>query len=210
MENVDILSPPDFKKSGEIKTREQAVENGDWLGGFHLWVIRTEPEPGLIFQLRSANKSTWPGQLDVSAAGHYLAGETLKDGMREVREEIGKDYNFDKLTYLGKKIFVGVSDDKKKLQTVCDVFFVLDNSSLSSFKLQKEEVAGLMVITIKDLLRVFTQPNYSFTSQITDINKKTSLKTITIGDFIKNWDNYQYKIALLAEKYLKGDRNLFY
>lgn len=210
MENVDILIPPDFEKSGEIKTREQAINDGDWLGGFHLWVIRTEPEPGVIFQLRSANKSTWPGQLDVSAAGHYLAGETLRDGMREVREEIGKDYKFDKLTYLGKKIFVGLSDDKKKLQTVCDVFFVLDNSSLSSFKLQKEEVAGLMVITIEDLLKVFALPNYSFWTQLINLNGKMEDKKISKSDFIKNWDSYQYKIGLLAEKYIRGEKNLLY
>ena len=210
MEKVDILVPPEFNKSGLIKTRDQAIKDADWLGGFHLWIVRTSPEPGLIFQQRSFTKATWPGQLDVSAAGHYMAGEAITDGMREVREELGKNYSFDKLTYLGKKVFVGLTEDKQKLQTVCDVFFTIDNAPLASFQLQKEELAGIMVLPLRDILKIFTQPNYSFTTQITDVNKKTSLKTITIADFIKNWDNYQYKIAILAQKYINGENNLFY
>jgi len=210
MEPVDILLPPDFRKSGLTKTRDQAITDADWLGGFHLWVIKTEPELGLIFQIRSNNKATFPGKLDVSAAGHYLAGESVKDGLREVREEIGKDYSFESLTYLGKKVFVGFDQTQRKLQTVCDVFFIVDNNPLKSYQLQEEEVQGLVVVPISDLLKVFKDPHYTFTADSINLLGETTRRTIKRDDFIENWDNYQYKIGLLTERFIRGEADLFY
>jgi hypothetical protein len=42
-EKVDVLIPPGFKKSGEIKTVRQAIADGDWLGTFNLWIVQTDP-----------------------------------------------------------------------------------------------------------------------------------------------------------------------
>jgi len=210
MELVDILLPPDFHKNGQTKTRDQAINDADWLGGFHLWVIKTEPDLGLIFQIRSENKTTFPGKLDVTAAGHYQAGETVKDGLREVQEEIGKVYSFDDLTYLGKKVFVGFDQSQRKLQTVCDVFFLVDNSPLKNYQLQEAEVQGLVVIPIPDLLKVFKDPNYTFTADAINLQGESLRRTIKRTDFIENWDNYQYKIALLTERFIRGETDLFY
>ena len=210
MEKVDILLPPDFHKSGIVKTREQAIADSDWLGGFHLWVVQTQPELALIFQRRTLTKGTFPGMLDVSSAGHYLAGETVKDGLREVREEIGKDYQFDKLTYLGKKVFVGFDDASRKLQTICDVFITIDNSSLSSYNLQEEEVAGLVVVKITDLIKVFTIANYQFVSSVINLERQRGQEKIGRQDFIENWDSYQLKIAGLSQRFVRGEKNLVY
>jgi len=210
MEPVDILLPPDFHKSGQTKTRNQAITDADWLGGFHLWVINTEPQLGLIFQIRSHNKATFPGKLDVSAAGHYQAGETVKDGLREVREEIGKNYSFEDLTYLGKKVFVGFDQEKRKLQTVCDVFFLVDNSPLKSYQLQEAEVQGLVIVPVSDLLKVFKDPHYTFTADSIALSGESSRRVIKREDFIENWDNYQYKIGLLTERFIRGEGDLFY
>ena len=35
---VDVLLPPLFKPNGHQKTIGQAIEDGDWIGGFHLWI----------------------------------------------------------------------------------------------------------------------------------------------------------------------------
>lgn len=210
MEKVDILLPPNFHKSGVTKTREQAISDGDWLGGFHLWLVRTKPELSLIFQRRSYHKPTFPNQLDVSSAGHYQAGETVKNGLREVKEELGKDYDFLKLTYLGRKMFVDFDLKKRKLQTINDVFITIDNSSLASFKLQKEEVSSLLIIKIADLEKVFQQKAYSFKARGINQKGQEITQNIQKADFIQNWDSYQYKIAKLSKRFVKGEKNLIY
>jgi isopentenyldiphosphate isomerase len=68
----------------------RAVHDGSlWHRTLHLWLASPEHGGSLLFQLRSATASNWPGLLDVSVAGHLLAGEDYVDGLRESREEIG-------------------------------------------------------------------------------------------------------------------------
>lgn len=116
MEKVDILTPPTFKKSGEVKPRNQAWANGDWIGTFNLWIVQDDPMPAIIYQQRSSNSSWAPDKLDVTAGGHYQADETIKGGLREVKEELGKDYQFKDLTALGRKLHVS-PDEEATLET---------------------------------------------------------------------------------------------
>ena len=105
-EIVDTLLPPTFKKSGQTKDRNQAWNDGDWIGSFNLWILQNDPEPAIIYQVRSSKSSWAPNKLDVTAGGHYTAGETIEDGLREVKEELGKDYNFNNLFSLGRKLHI--------------------------------------------------------------------------------------------------------
>ena len=76
---------------GVAKPRRLVHRDGDWHRSLHLWVLLDDPRRGplLVFQRRSAGKDTWPGRLDVAVTGHYRAGETLADALREAEEEIG-------------------------------------------------------------------------------------------------------------------------
>jgi hypothetical protein len=40
---MDILAPPDFLPTGQIKTRAQAMKDSDWVGIFNLWVVASMP-----------------------------------------------------------------------------------------------------------------------------------------------------------------------
>lgn len=81
-----------------VKRRDDVHRDGDWHLSFHLWV--TSPE-GVLFQRRAHGKASWPGYLDASAAGHLIAGEAIRDGLREADEELGAAYAFDDLEPLG-------------------------------------------------------------------------------------------------------------
>src|SRR5262249_19061079 len=106
-EEVDILAPPLFGKTGQVKSREQAYDDGDWLGTFNLWIVRRTPVPAIVYQIRGPHKSWAPNKMDVAVGGRYDAGESFTDGLREVKEELGKDYAPEALTYVGRKIYVG-------------------------------------------------------------------------------------------------------
>jgi hypothetical protein len=168
MEKFDILTPPDFKKSGKVKTAVQAIEDGDWLGTFNLWIIQNKPAPAIVYQQRSPNASWCPLKLDVTAGGHYTAGESIKDGLREIREELGKKYDFKKLVH------------------------------------------AIFSCPIDELLKAHTKRGYAFAAiGLTNSGKITTIK-VSKNSFPYNWDNYHFKIALLAKRFLQGEKDLLY
>ncbi|MBM3209047.1 hypothetical protein FJZ40_02035 [Candidatus Shapirobacteria bacterium] len=210
MEKVDILLPPDFRKSGKIKTIQQAREDKDWVGVFNLWVIQTKPTPSIIYQQRRPDSSWAPNKLDVSAGGYYQAGEEISDGLREVREELGKDYKFKDLTCLGRKLAVLLDTKGRTRQVVADIFMVIDNSPLSSYRPEKAEVYAICACPIDKLVRVHTRKGYRFeTEGITNEGEKIKIG-ISKNSFPYNWDPYHFKIALLAERFVRGEKNLVY
>lgn len=210
MEKVDILLPPTFKKSGKIKTLEQAWNDEDWIGTFNLWILQNKPVPAIVYQQRSP-KSKWaPSKLDVTAGGHYEAGEKISQGLREVKEELDKNYKFKDISFLGRKINVSPDTTARMRNNVVDIFMVIDNSPLNSYTLEKAEVHAICICPINELIKTHKQRGYSFHAEgLTSEGKKVSIK-VNKNIFPYNWDDYHFKIALLADKFIKGEDNLIY
>lgn len=209
MEQVDILLPPTFEKSGVVKSRKQAIADGDWIGTFNLWIIQSEPVPSIVYQQRST-LSTWaPSKLDVTAGGHYEAGETIFDGLREVKEELGRTYEKEEMTYLGRKMHVSPDVHGFTRQNIVDIFFVTDNSPLNSYELEKDEVFAVVTCPISSLIAAHTQGTPFEASGLNNDQVDITV-TVTKDSFPYNWDNYHLKVALLAERYLRGEKNLQY
>lgn len=211
-EIVDILDVNTFSKLGVRKSIYQAHHDGDWIGGFNLWILQRNPEPSILYQQRSSSAALWPALLDVTAGGHYIAGENTRDGLREVREEIGKDYNFDDLLYLGKKILVSDKSTGEKLRYCVDVFFFEDNNDIFSFRLQREEVAGLYICPLNQLLDVHSGKLKEFVAHGVNCQEELASAQIIVNKnmFPYNWDQYHFKIAILAERYFRDDHFLLY
>ena len=79
--------------------KSQAHREGLWHKTFHCWLARKNDEGRVMvwLQLRNKDKSIYPDMLDVSAAGHVKSGEEVKDGYREVTEELGLSLQKDDL-----------------------------------------------------------------------------------------------------------------
>jgi hypothetical protein len=210
MEMVDILEPPTFKKSGLIKTLVQAWEDEDWIGTFNLWIVQNLPVPAVVYQQRSPKSSWAPLKLDVTAGGHYEVGEEMYDGLREVREELGKSYKKEELKYLGKKLNVSPDTEGRMRQNVVDVFMILDNSPVGNYKLQESEVYAVCACPIVELIKTHTEVGYTF--KVPGLTSLGEHIDITVGkdSFPYNWDNYHFKITLLADRFVKGEKYLIY
>ena len=88
-ELFDVVTA-DGQPTGRVKTRAEVHRDGDWHRAVHVWVTGIDEHgPFLLFQRRSLLKDTQPGKLDATVGGHYRAGETLAETLREVEEEIG-------------------------------------------------------------------------------------------------------------------------
>jgi isopentenyldiphosphate isomerase len=103
----------------------------------------------IYLQLRSKKKKDYPNLLDISAAGHLLAHETVLDGVREIEEELGIPVSFDELIPLGVveyHLVVGDMIDKE----FAHVFLYEGRSILEEARLQAEEVSGLFRVDFGD------------------------------------------------------------
>jgi len=95
-----------------------AAAKGALHGASHVWIWR-ETARGLevLLQKRAANKRTWPGFYDISAAGHITFGDApLMTALRETEEEIGvkiKPENL-RLLFVHRQHFI--SPDRHKTQ----------------------------------------------------------------------------------------------
>ena len=88
-ELFDVLNQ-DGSPTGQVKRRGDVHSDGDWHRAFHLWLVARD-EYGIdrvLFQRRASGKDTWPDHLDVAVGGHFRAGETIEDAVREIDEEI--------------------------------------------------------------------------------------------------------------------------
>lgn len=211
-EYVDILDPPMFLPSGVTKPLQQAWHDEDWIGTFNLWIVNTEAaeRPSLVYQQRSAKSSWEPGKLDVTAGGHYSAGETIIKGVREVKEELGRTFEFTDLHYLGRRLNVSRDVNGYRRNNVVDVCMVVDGAPLSQYRLEEAEVSAIFLCPIDELIRVHTEPEHSFiASGLSDTGRELT-KAVTAESFPLNWDRYHFKVALIAQRLLAGDRYLVY
>ena len=87
---------------------------------------------------------------------------------------------------------------------------ILDNSPIEGYKLQEKEVYAICECPLSNLLRVHVEDNYKFQVSILDYAYKKKKLTIKKDSFPIGWDNYHYKISLLADRFLKGEKNLLY
>lgn len=208
-EIVDILTPPLFEISGKTKKKEQAHDDEDWIATCNLWIIQSKPCPAIVYQRRSPNHPLAPGLLDVTAGGHYRKGERMQGGLREVEEELGKQYPENAIRFLGRRMYMDYDIKQRLRKNIVYVFTTIDNNPLESYTLQKEEVDSLYILSLSDLMKLHNDKTYSFVAEgITNAKKRISL-LITYKSLTYNWDNYHYKIAVVAKKLLSGDTEVF-
>ncbi|MUT65996.1 NUDIX domain-containing protein [Paenibacillus sp. NEAU-GSW1] len=139
--------------------RSEAHAQGYWHRTFHCWLTRREGNRRYVrFQLRQSGKDTFPGHYDITAAGHLSAGETMRDAVRELKEELGVSVRFEDLILLKQ-----VQEEKTGTangipfidREFSDVFGCVCDLPLSALTLQVEEVAGIYEADLEQLLALF-------------------------------------------------------
>lgn len=133
-----------------IAMKSEAHAKKLWHETFHCWITTIDPEGDLavLLQLRSHLKEECPSFLSTSAAGHLQAGEQLKDGVREVEEELGIPISFQKVIPL-------YQFQEKKAAEFISVYGYHHSDSLKKCILQESEVDGLFYAKTKDVTALF-------------------------------------------------------
>ena len=127
-----------------VKEREAVHRDGDWHRAFHLWIAQPD---GVLLQRRAREKASWPGYLDATAAGHLIAGEQIRDGLREAEEELGVAYAWGDLTPLGVHRIDDPQRDGVRNRELQHVFAMRDDRPLPEWTgFDRDEVEALVLI----------------------------------------------------------------
>lgn len=189
------------------KERDAVHRDGDWHRVFHCWIAyEDQGEAYLVMQRRGPNKEFYPNMLDVTAAGHYTTGESIADGIREIREELGIDVAFEQLIPIGQR--VGVCRNGKLIDhEVADVFLLIYNKNIREYRMQVEEVSGLVAFKVKDALDLFAGKRLTIPAQA--VGYGAEQVNLRQEDFIPTFDHLMDKILVLVQHYFRGEQQLF-
>lgn len=209
-EVVDVLVPPLFQKSGRTKPLQDTFRDGDWVGAYNVWILQKDPDPCIIYQIRSDKSVLAPNKVDVAAGGHYISGETQEDVAREVQEELGITYDVADLTRIGRRLFAAIDEKGREVRKVLDIFLVVDENVIEKSTLDPVEVAGILKLPLKDLETMWSNPSYSFLAQGKDSDNHPLSRTISQDSFVVNWDGYNRKMVRIAKRFLSGETDIEY
>ena len=193
-------------------SRDEVHKEGYWHQTFHCWILtRHDKCDYVLVQKRAADKKTEPNKMDISAAGHLMAGETKADGIREVQEELGISTDYSKMVDLGVRISASGVPGVKCNREFCHVVFLEDNTPLIDHILQESEVSALVEIPVQSGLQLFADEIDTISVNalcVEDGNKVIKKMNISKADFIKRIDPYYLKIFIMADLYFKGSKYL--
>lgn len=177
-----------------VATRAEIHKKGYWHETFHYWLIEKELGTHHIYlQLRSQKKKDYPNLLDITAAGHLLANETVEDGIREVAEEIGLIVEMKDLLSIGILKY-SVKMDPLFDNELAHVFLQKKNVQMDSFVLQEEEVAGIYRMKFSDRAALW----------------KNEKKKIPIEGFeVENGERYFYEKTVGKEQFVPHDPTFY-
>lgn len=185
-----------------VASKRLAHSVGLWHFSIHCWIYRVDAEGAkLVFQRRSPTKDLFPGCLDITAAGHYRTGETARDGVREIAEEIGLRIDFDDLIELGIRTEV-VRFDGMLNREFCRVFLLRDDRPIEEYNPVDGEVDGLVEISVVDGLSLFSGGESEIDCRAVMWENGTWVPTllrVTRELFIPRYDPYYYKVFALVD-----------
>ena len=208
METEKLRIYDEHRVAQGVASRQVVHEKGYWHETFHCWVVSREKDQDLIYlQLRSRDKKDFPGLFDITAAGHLLADESVKDGVREVSEELGLKISFNELIPLGTtKDQLAIGDFLDNEHCHCFLYFKKDNND-HTFELQKEEVSGIAKVDFEEFAALISRAKdrvevEGFISTLE--GKETFKKEISLTDLVPHsalyWQNIIEQIELVLRR----------
>ncbi len=148
-ELLDVLDAAGLP-TGRTKERAAVHKDGDLHRTLHVWVVKDAAN--VLLQRRAARKDLEPGKLDVAVGGHFSAGETLPDALREVEEELG--FRVGELVYL-ETARVGRTSPEVHAPELQESFLLRRDAPLTSYALNPDEVEVLYEVPLSGAVALF-------------------------------------------------------
>jgi isopentenyldiphosphate isomerase len=206
-EPFDVITA-DGRPTGRVKTRAEIHRDGDWHRAIHVWVAGVDDRgaPFLTFQRRSPHKDTWPARYDATVGGHYRAGETLTETVREVEEEIGIITDLRELRPLGVRVCANEAQPGIVDREIQDLFLLRDDRPLENFRPNPAELAALVRFPLETLVPFLAGERGEIDGEsLAPEATRAEPITARVDDFIPTVDRYFLRVAIAAQQVLRGE-----
>lgn len=201
MSQTELIDIFDAKKIQiGVVSKKDAHAGGFFHKSFHCWVINATGR--VLLQKRSKDKKLFKGLFDVSAAGHYLAGERGADGVREVKEELGfvPDKTSLKRLCVFKDEYITENYVNREF---CTVYACRCDTPVDEFVLNNE-ADGLASAELDKLISLFEGKTDAVSADYFDKKNRSICKIILkTDDFVPSQSGYYKAVLKRLEHWFK-------
>lgn len=195
---------------GRTKARAAVHRDGDWHRALHVWIYgERDTGPFMIFQQRGLSKDTNSGALDATVGGHYGAGESLEEVMREVQEEIGVSADLKAMRYVGVRVCASEKKDGPIDRELQDIYLWRRDEPLADYIPNAPELEGLVEARLGDVLAICAGAKSTIDSWVlhaTNLNIEPACFGREL--FVPGIDRYVYRVAIAIQATLRGEEHV--
>lgn len=158
LELLDVLDSTGLP-NGTQKKRFEVHQEGLWHRSLHLWVVKDNHS--VLLQRRSKNKDLEGGMVDVTVGGHFAAGETFVDVLREAEEEIGLNLSPADLIYIdtqkAERFYPNREEPERIDREFQEIYFCHCDQPLSNYFLNPDEVDILYEVPLDAAIALYEE-----------------------------------------------------
>ncbi|WP_190814841.1 NUDIX hydrolase [Saccharopolyspora pogona] len=211
MKLIDIYN--DRYEPVGTEDKKTAHAKGLWHRTFSALAINPTTQR-VVLQKKAPGRYSFdrPDYADITVGGHYQAGETIPDGVREVHEELGLPVAYSDLHPIGlRQTAVTLAPDYVEREFQHWHLIPLD-VALEDIPLADAEVSGLVDIALDDAIKLADGDTDTVPARYatrTDTGLEYSEATLTTADLIPNYlklDQLYLRLFVAARRFCAGER----
>lgn len=211
MKLIDIFN--DRYEHIGTEDKKTAHAKGLWHRTFSALAVNPTTQR-VILQKKAPGRYTFdrPDYADITVGGHYHAGETILDGVREVHEELGLPVAYTDLHSIGlRQTAVTLAPDYLEREFQHWHLLPLD-LDLDAIPLADAEVSGLVDVNLDDALALANGDVDSIPARYatrTDTGLQYTEAALTSADLVPNYlklDQLYLRLFVAARRYCAGER----
>lgn len=212
MTDIDIYS--DRYEHLGTEDKEEAHRQGLWHRTFSALTIN-QSRRSVVLQKKSPGRYSFarPDYADITVGGHYHAGETVEDGIREVHEELGLPVTYAELVPIGlRQTASTLAPDYIEREFQHWHLLPLD-IELETIPLADAEVAGLVELDLDDAFSLAAGEAETVPARFAsraDDDLVYSNGTLSRAELVPNYlafDQLYLRLFITASRYCAGERS---
>ncbi|SDX97565.1 NUDIX domain-containing protein [Saccharopolyspora shandongensis] len=196
-----------------IEDKKKAHHAGHWHRTFSALALHPEHQR-VYLQKKAPGRYSFdrPDYADITVGGHYHAGETIPEGIREVHEELGLPITHADLHPIGlRQTAVTLAPDYIEREFQHWHLLPLD-VDLEAIPFADAEVTGLVELDLSDAIRLADGGTSTVPARYatrTDHGVTYTESTLTRSELVPNYlalDQLYLRLFLAAQRYCAGQR----